>query len=89
MDYESPDTELQSSKKETAEKPQNLFEKLVGFFVKSGDPEKEKKRLLKEIGKELKRKSQKFYSPRNESVLPGLAQYMFEIYKVLGPARSS
>lgn len=51
------------------------------------DPEKEKRKLLKEIAKELKKKKYKFYKPNSGEALPALAKFFYEIYKVIGPAQ--
>ncbi|MFQ3619336.1 MAG: DUF5312 family protein [Spirochaetales bacterium] len=73
--------------KETPPPKSNFFERLIGLIFGFGDPEKEKKRLLKNIAKELKRSKHKFYSPKNKQVLPPLAQFFYEIYKVVGSAQ--
>jgi hypothetical protein len=70
------------------ERPPSFFHKFFGFLFGGGDPEYEKKRLLKEVTKALKQSRLKFYRSRNEIMEPGFAKYFFEIYKVLGPAQS-
>ncbi len=61
---------------------------LVSLFAGGGDPEKEKKRLIKQIGKELSKQRIKFYRPKSEEALPGMAKFFFEIYKTVGPAQT-
>ncbi len=65
-----------------------FFEKLLLFFVGGGDPEREKRRLLKQIARSLKKQRFKFYRPKGEEALPAMARFFFEIYKVVGPARN-
>ena len=67
--------------------PEGFLQKILSIFTGGGDPEKEKKRLLKAITKELKKQRYKFYKPRGEEVLPGFAKFIFGIYKILGPAQ--
>lgn len=63
-----------------------LFQKLISIFTGGGDPEREKRRLLKEIAKELKKQKYKFYKPKTKEAQPGLAKWIFSYYKLLGPA---
>lgn len=65
-----------------------VFQRIISMFVGSGDPEREKRRLLKQIGKDLQRQRFKFYKPRSGEAQGGLARFFFEIYKVVGPAQS-
>jgi hypothetical protein len=66
----------------------NFFQRIAAFFLGKSDPEFERKRLLKEVLKALKRQRLKFYKPRHEIMDPLLAKYFFEFYKILGPAQS-
>jgi len=66
---------------------QALLEKLVGIFFRSSDQEREKKRLLKQLGKSLKKSRYKFFKPRSKEALPGMARFFFEIYRTIGPAQ--
>lgn len=65
----------------------SLLDKIIALFTGGGDPDRDKKRLLKQITKDLKKQRYKFYKPRGEEVLPGLAKFVYNIYKVLGPAQ--
>jgi len=65
-----------------------FFERILLFFLGGGDPEREKRKLLKQIANNLKKLRFKFYRPKEEQALPALARYFFEIYKVVGPARN-
>ncbi|MBN2735605.1 MAG: hypothetical protein JXR70_01400 [Spirochaetales bacterium] len=66
----------------------NFFQKVIAFITGQADPNFRKQRALKEIGKWLKKNRQKFYNPKNRNVLPGLAKFFYEFYKVLGPAQA-
>lgn len=65
-----------------------IFHRIISMFMGSGDPEREKRRLLKQIGKDLQRQKYKFYKPRSSEAQSGLARFFFEIYKVVGPAQT-
>jgi hypothetical protein len=64
-----------------------FLQKLISLFTGGDDPEREKKRLLKDIAKELKKEKYKFYKPASKEVLPGLGKWFFSFYKLFGPAR--
>ncbi len=65
----------------------NFFQRILSFIFSGDDPEKEKRRLLKDIGKQLNRQKFKFYKPKTGEALPGLAKFFHEIYSSVGPAR--
>ena len=52
-----------------------------------GDPEAEKKKLLKSIAKDLSHSRYKFYKPKGSEALPGLGRFFYEIYKIVAPAQ--
>ncbi len=64
-----------------------FLERLLSLLLGTNDPEKEKKRLLKNIAKELKRNKYKFYNPKGRLALPAMAKFFHEIFKVVGPAQ--
>jgi hypothetical protein len=66
---------------------EGFLDKILSIFLGGGDPEKEKKKLLKEIGKEVKKSKFKFYKPGSAEVQPPLAKYFYDIYKVIGAAQ--
>lgn len=76
-----------SSQKGSSSGLGGFFSRLFSFFSNRNDPDWERKRLLRDIGKALKKTKYKFYNPRTEQALPGLAKYFHEIYKVIGPAQ--
>jgi len=61
---------------------QNLFGSLFGGI----DTEREKKKLLKDIKKELKKQG-KYYKSKEDSAQPALAKFFYEIYSTVGPAQ--
>ena len=65
-----------------------MIQHLLSFFAGMGDPDAEKKKLLKAIGKDLSRAKFKFYRPKGQEALPGLAKFFFELYRTTAPARS-
>ena len=67
--------------------PQSFFNRLFSILFSSTDPEKEKRKILKEIGRQFKKQRFKFYKPKGEEAQAGLAKFFYEIYKVLGPAQ--
>lgn len=71
-----------------AEQQPNFFSWLVGLFMGGNDPEKEKRRLLKQVGKDLSKLRYKFYKPAGEMALPQLAKFFYEIYKSVAAASS-
>lgn len=82
-----------SNSKKSGSKPEaraagsfNLFDRILNFFSSGRDPEREKKRLLKEIEKQLKKLKYKFYRPKTGDVLPALAFYFHDIYKAVASA---
>jgi hypothetical protein len=63
-----------------------LFARMFSFFSGIGDPDREKTRLIKEIGKQLKKQRLRFYRTKTGEVLPGLARFFYDTYKVVSPA---
>jgi len=63
-----------------------FFQKIINLIFGNNDPDREKKRLLKEIRKELKKQS-KYFKLRGDSVQPAVAKIFHEIYQVVGPAQ--
>ncbi|MEA1910871.1 MAG: DUF5312 family protein [Spirochaetota bacterium] len=76
-----------SSNKGKEDASEGFFKRLLSIILKGSDPEKEKKRLLREIAKTLKKHRLKFYNPKNEEALGGMAKFLYEIYKIISPAQ--
>lgn len=66
---------------------QSFFQRLLSIVSGGTDKEKEKRKLLKDIAKGVKKSKPRYYSPKNGSVDPHLARYFFECYKTFGPAQ--
>lgn len=72
-------------------KPANsggFFQRLLDTFFKSSDPEAEKRRLMKNIAKEVSKTKFKFYKFNTDEVLPAFAKTFFVIYKTVAPAQT-
>lgn len=52
-----------------------------------GDDERQKKRALKTIGKNLSKDRYKFYKPRGKEIQPSLGRFLYEIYKTVSAIR--
>jgi hypothetical protein len=68
-------------------KKEGFLQKLLSVFAGMGDPDSEKKKLLRSIAKDLSRSRYKFYKPKSGEALPGLAKFFYEIYKITAPAQ--
>ena len=66
----------------------SFFQRLVALLFGSDDPEREKRKQLKQIATDLSHQKFKFYKPRSGEALGGLAKFLFEAYRVLGPAQA-
>ena len=66
---------------------ENFFTRILNLLLNQNDPERKKKKLLKDIGKQIKRSKYKFLKPKTEEVLPGLGSFFYEIYKTVGPSQ--
>ncbi|GAB4221688.1 MAG: DUF5312 family protein [Spirochaetales bacterium] len=87
MDVKGSDSEQMVESPSSQPSTGNILERILALFLGSNDPEKEKKRLLKNITKELKRNKYRFYNPKGRLALPGLATFFHQIFKVVGPAQ--
>ena len=65
-----------------------LLDRIFTLFMRGSDPERERKKQLKEIAKQLKKKKFKFYKPNSKEALPDLGKFFYEIYKVIAPAQT-
>ncbi|MDR1894240.1 MAG: DUF5312 domain-containing protein [Spirochaetales bacterium] len=63
-----------------------LLDLLFSLFSRDADPDKEKKRALKELAKTLNKSRFNFYLPKTEQVQPKLARFFHSIYKLTSPA---
>jgi len=76
-----------SSGKDMDDAPEGFFKRILSILFRGSDPEKEKKRLLREIAKTLKKHRLKFYNPKGEEAQAGMAKFFYEIYKIISPAQ--
>jgi len=67
--------------------PLAIVERFLSLFSGAGDAEAEKRKLLKQIAKDLSKHRYKFYKPKGEEVQPNLARFFYELYKVVAPAQ--
>lgn len=64
----------------------SFLEKLLSLFG-GGDPEADKKRLLRNIAKNLSHSKFKFYKPNGDQVLPLFGKFIWELYRSIGPCQ--
>ncbi|TVQ36176.1 MAG: hypothetical protein EA384_14890 [Spirochaetaceae bacterium] len=64
-----------------------LLERLLLLLAGSGDSERQKKRLLKQLGRSLTKSRQRYYKPAGRQVQPAMGSLFFGIYQVVGPAQ--
>ncbi len=71
-----------------AKNKESFFQKILDLFVSSDSPEAIKRKKLKEIAKRIgKTRYSRWYKASTQEILPPAAQYLYKIYKVVGPAR--
>ena len=66
--------------------PDNVVSRLFSAIFGNADPDKQRKRKLKQIAKTLKKRRVRLYRPRGDLAEPGLGRFFYQIYRVLGPA---
>jgi hypothetical protein len=81
------ENDLLPAEEQKEEEAKNFLQRIFSFIFSGDDPEKEKRRLLKDIARELKKQKYKFYKPKTEEALPGLAKFFHDIYTTIGPAQ--
>ncbi|WP_020611459.1 DUF5312 family protein [Sediminispirochaeta bajacaliforniensis] len=64
-----------------------LIDRILSIFLGASDPEREKRRLLKEIEKQVKHQKYKYLKTKGAEALPGLAKLFYDMYKVIAPAQ--
>jgi hypothetical protein len=80
--------EREPAKKKAPEAGGSFLDKILALIFGSNDPDKEKKRLLKEVANTLKKSRFKSLNIKNEQALPGLAKLFNDIYKIVGSAQA-
>ena len=81
MGFEEQEQVPENAPKNRAPGGQSLFERIFALLLGAGDPEKEKRRQLKQVARDLKKSRYKFFSLRGDQAQPGLAKFFYEIYK--------
>jgi hypothetical protein len=65
-----------------------FLDKLFSLFGGGNDPEAAKKKLLKQLNRDIAQsKYGKFYKPKSEEADPSLAKFFYDIYKIVSPAQ--
>ncbi|MCX7949323.1 MAG: DUF5312 domain-containing protein [Treponemataceae bacterium] len=64
-----------------------FIERILSFLTASGDPEVEKKRLLKQIARDLSKHKYRFYKVKGEEAQPLFAKFFYDVYKLVSPAQ--
>ncbi|GAB1482686.1 DUF5312 family protein [Treponema sp.] len=64
-----------------------IIDRILNLFSGSGDAESEKRKLLKQIGKDLNKHKYKFYKPRSEEAQGILGKFFYDLYKIVSPAQ--
>ncbi|MFA7565485.1 MAG: DUF5312 family protein [Alkalispirochaeta sp.] len=64
-----------------------FFERIISLFFGMGDDERQKKRALKTIGKNLSKDRYKFYKPRGREIQAPFARLLYELYKSISMVR--
>jgi hypothetical protein len=65
-----------------------FLDKIFSLFSQANDPESVKKKLLKQLTKELtQNKYARFYKIKTEEIEPPLGKFFFDMYKIAAPAQ--
>lgn len=65
---------------------EGFFSRILSVLFGGNDPEREKRRRLKAINKQLSRSRYRFYKERGGEMLPAWAKLLHDTYRVVGPA---
>ncbi len=76
---------IMESNQQSAGIDDSLFQRVINFFLGVSDPERMKKRELRQIKAQLKKRS-KFFKVNGSLIQPPIAKFFYEIYQVTGPA---
>lgn len=64
-----------------------IIQTLLSLIFRDNDPERERKRALKEIAKRISKSKYSFFKSRGEEAHPRLAKFFYDIYKNTAPAQ--
>jgi hypothetical protein len=79
--------EVSVNKEENGASEGGLLNAILSLFFDGADPERRKRRALKQIAKNLNKQRYKFFKTRSEEALPGMARFFYDLYRVVGPAQ--
>ena len=65
----------------------DLFGRVFSFFEGSDDPDRNKRKQLREIAKQLKRQKLSFYKARSGKTQLAFAKFLHDLYKVVNPSK--
>ncbi len=65
-----------------------LLQRLFSLLGGDEDPLRARRRLLRDIAKQLKGSHRKLYRPKSGEALPAMANFFYEIYSVVGPVQA-
>lgn len=74
------------AKKDNGGSGGSFIDKILSLFG-GGDPEADKKKLLKNIAKNLAHSKYKFYKANGDQILPLFGKFIWDIYKTIGPCQ--
>ncbi len=66
---------------------ENIFSRILSMLFGTGDDERQKRRALKTIAKNLSKDRYKFYKPRGKEIQSAFPRFLYEIYKVVSAVR--
>ncbi|MBN1838253.1 MAG: hypothetical protein JW820_20510, partial [Spirochaetales bacterium] len=76
-----------AGRQQQQETSDGLFTKLADLFLGSSDPEKDRRRLLKQSARALRKLGAHYYNPKTEQAEAGLARTFYEFYRAFAPGR--
>lgn len=68
--------------------PRSLWSRILELFGPGDDPERNKRRLLKGIMREVQRERAQYYIPASDAAGPGVAKLFQTLYATFGPAQT-
>lgn len=67
--------------------PLAFLDRILSLFSNPADPEAEKKKILKQIARDLAKHKYRFYKAKTEEAEPLLAKFFYDVYKIVSPAQ--
>lgn len=72
--------------KSTEKMEDSFVQRIINFFLGVSDPERQKKRELKQIKTQLKKRG-KFFKVNGSLIQPAIGKFFYDIYQITGPAQ--